>query len=729
LRSNPSGTIIGIGARVAAATLAIGLIFGGAVAVGAPSGASAARVAAPAATATAAATTATTATKAPSVTAVPATATSSPTVTALPATATGTPTRTATGTPTRTATGTPTRTPSATATVAASATTRPTGTARPTTIPRASLRAVGSTTTQRGGVITVSGRGFAPNETVTLTLSGVSGTAASAVADPHGAFAPTGVGIPFALAPGRQTITATGTASKRSATLTIRVLQLTTRITLSPSTVSPGTTETVRGTGFASQEQVTLSLNGGAVTTSPAVITTTNGAFTATFVAPPTLLRGANTVSAFGNQSRNSAAATLIGSLSRTAQFYYFAGAPNTGSSHSFIALLNPNAQPSSVRLTFYFDSGAQFTKLVSVRANAEQIVSAAAFGFPEGTFGLRVNADRLIAAQINVERDGQDGDAILGVSAPNLRWYLATGSTGGSFQERVSILNPSATLIAHVQLQLLTPVGQRSRTVVVTVYPHTNDVVNINGLLPNHNVSVAAIADQPVVVERGLTFGRGGAGLTTRLGVTNAATNWLFTDATTENNVHTIFTVENPGDGGALVTASYSSQSGGSLGSATVYVAGRSRATIDVARTVRGGGIAVAVTSNANVVVERAEYIGAPDQATAGSDVFGRNGTSTRVLFPGGNTNGRDEALILYNPSAVTAPVTAVFYGQNGQTVTQRLTLNPGAHQAIAVNTLNLTVNHGAVLSTTSPVGFIAEQGISNRSSTVQVSSQGLAQ
>jgi len=711
LRSTPSGTIIGIGARVASATLAAGLIFSGAAAVGAPSRASAARVAAPAATATVAATTAPTATTAPSATAtaVPATATSSPTATSAPATAT--------------------RTPSATATVAASATTRPTGTARPTTIPTASLRPVGSSTTQRGGVITVSGRGFAPNETVTLTLSGVSGTAASAVADPRGVFAPTGISIPFALAPGTQTITATGTASKRSARLTIRVLQLATRITLSPSTVSPGTTETVRGTGFASQEQVTLSLNGGAVTTSPAVITTTAGAFTATFVAPPTLLRGANTVSAFGNQSRNSAAATLIGSLARTAQFYYFAGAPNTGSAHSFIALLNPNAQPSSVRLTFYFDSGAQFTKVVTVRANAEQIVSAAAFGFPEGTFGLRVNADRLIAAQINVERDGQDGDAILGVSASNLRWYLATGSTSGSFQERVSILNPSATLSAHVQLQLLTPVGQRSRTVVVTVYPHTNYVANINSLLPNHNVSVVAIADQPVVVERGLTFGRGGAGLTTRLGVTNAATNWLFTDATTENNVHTIFTVENPGDQGALVTASYSSQSGGSLGSATVYVAPRSRATIDVARTVRGGGIAVAVTSNANVVVERAEYIGAPDQATAGSDVFGRNGTSTRVLFPGGNTNGRDEALILYNPSAVTAPVTAVFYGQNGQTVTQRLTLNPGAHQAIAVNTLNLTVNHGAVLSTTSPVGFIAEQGISNRSSTVQVSSQGLAQ
>ena len=722
MRSTPSGTIIGIGARVAAATLVVGLIFGGAVAVGAPSHVSAARVAAPVATAPAAATTAPTATKAPSATAtaVPATATSSPSATAVPATATSS----ATAVP-ATATGTP----SATATAAASATTRPTGTARPTTIARASLRAVGSTTTQRGGVITVSGRGFTPNETVTLTLSGVSGTAASAVADPHGAFAPTGISIPYALAPGTQTITATGTASKRSATLTIRVLQLATRITLSPSTASPGTTETVRGTGFAGQEQVTLSLNGGAVTTSPTVITTTAGAFTATFVVPPTLLRGANTVSAFGNQSRNSAAATLIGSLSRTAQFYYFAGAPNIGSAHSFIALLNPNAQPSSVRLTFYFDSGAQFTKLVSVRANAEQIVSAAAFGFPEGTFGLRVNADRLIAAQINVERDGQDGDAIPGVSAPNLRWYLATGATGGSFQERVSILNPSATLIAHVQLQLLTPVGQRSRTVTVTVYPHTNYVANINSLLPNHNVSVAAIADQPVVVERSLTFGRGGAGLTTRLGVTNAAANWLFTDATTENNVHTIFTVENPGDGGALVTASYSSQSGGSLGSATVYVAPRSRAAIDVARTVRGGGIAVAVTSNANVVVERAEYIGAPDTATAGSDVFGRNGTSTRALFPGGNTNGRDEALILYNPSAVTAPVTAVFYGQTGQTVTQRLTLNPGAHQAIAVNTLNLTVNHGAVLSTTSPVGFIAEQGISNRSSTVQVSSQGLAQ
>jgi len=173
----------------------------------------------------------------------------------------------------------------------------------------------------RGGVVVVSGAGFARDETVVLLVSGTR-AAVAARADAHGLLPATGVAIPYALAAGTHTITAIGERSKRRATATITVQQLTPTISLSAPAVSPGGSETVTGHGFAVRERVTLSLDGEALATTPSPIITSNGAFTARFTAPSSLRRGANTVSAIGNQSRVSAAAALTGNLVSRTQAY-----------------------------------------------------------------------------------------------------------------------------------------------------------------------------------------------------------------------------------------------------------------------------------------------------------------------------------------------------------------------------------------------------------------------
>ena len=257
----------------------------------------------------------------------------------------------------------------------------------------------------------------------------------------------------------------------------------------------------------------------------------------------------------------------------------------------------------------------------------------------------------------------------------------------------------------------------------------HTTATVNLASYAPTQGVSVVALSDVPVLVERTQTFGTNGQGLTTRAGATSPATEWLFAAGTTANGVRTVYTILNPGAIPATVTASFYARNGGALGSRSIVVGGRGRAQITLGDVVQGNTIAAVLTSDQCVVVERAEYTGASATAKSGSVVFGHNGAGVRWTFPAGNTTpGVDEALVLFNPSAVTAPVTATFYDSTGKTVTRQLTLAPTAHASIAVNTLGLAPQHGAVLQSGNGQGFIAEQGVTTVDARLLRSTQGIA-
>src|SRR5437763_429101 len=183
-------------------------------------------------------------------------------------------------------------------------------------------------------------------------------------------------GPPRARAAARQTATAAAqqgatTAQQTAAAQQLAAAQQTAttvkapaglNITLNPTTAGVGTPVTVRGHGFGRHEQVTLALGGAALGTARSVSTAADGTFTATFRAPRSLVRGANTVSAMGNQTRRSAVTTLSGRTPVAARFY-FAGGLNTARAHSFVQVLNTNRQPVRVGLTFYSSTGATSTK------------------------------------------------------------------------------------------------------------------------------------------------------------------------------------------------------------------------------------------------------------------------------------------------------------------------------------------------------------------------------
>ena len=724
----------------------------------------------------------------PTLTSVPATSTSpaatgtTPAVTSTPTgsnTTLPTPTRTATGsntalpTPTQTAstttaTGMPSTPPStpATATPIGSNTALPTSTGTATATPINT--GVGASTPTATPTSTTT-----PTLTLTPTPTPTGTTLPDATPTTASTVAPTVTNSPTASPTATATVTATGSNTALPAAPPVAPPTETAtpvaslpppslpRISLSQRMVSPGNPVTVSGVGFGRYERVTLSLDGVALLTSPAVVTTDgHGAFSATFIVSSSLLAGGNTVGAIGARSHASVTAPLLGVLAAGPQ-YYFAGAPEDAASgtHSTLALLNPNPQPAAVQLGVYYANGAVETESVTVGATGERLVALTGLAGravpqpgvtgPRRTLGVTVEANRPIAAQIDVTRRGRDGSLLLGNAGLATRWYLAEGYTGLTFHETVSILNPDFTHAARVTLHLLPGGGRAGRAVTVVVPRHTNGVVDINRLMPGRAVGLVVTSDRPVAVERTLTFARmrvqsgpgarlhaprnqaTGYGETTRAGTTVAATSWLFAEGTTVNRFETYLTVLNPGDRAARVSVSFFGRSGRLLAGRTLRVAPLSRATLPVNRVLQASGVASVVMSDQPVVVERPEYFGSPNGvAVPGSDVFGRNGTGVKWSFPGGDMSGKDEFFLLYNPSPSAVPVNVTFYGIDDHSVIRRVVIPARARYTLNVNglALGLSTVNGAVLQSANGQGFVAEQTVFAPDHSSLQSTEGLA-
>jgi len=504
---------------------------------------------------------------------------------------------------------------------------------------------------------------------------------------------------------------------------------------LNPPTARPGVSVTVNGRDFGPDQIITLALDGEALTTRPAVIVSDRqGRFTATFVAPRSLLSGQNTVAASGAPGGRTTVAPLSSAPGVASQFYFAAG-EDSAAVHASLTLLNSDRRPVRVRLTFYGRTGGTAVRQVTVGATRERTLSVASLHVGAGPFGLAVRADRAIAATLTLSRVGRDGDVLLGSPDLATQWYLAEGYTNLTFHESVAILNP-ADAAARVTLRLLPVGGRRARSVVLRVAAHSEAVADVNRLLPRQALSISTDSDRPVVVARTLTFSSDragtGFGLTLRTGSTTPATTWLFAEGNTLDRFQTFLTVLNPNRAPARVTAQFYGASGRALGRRALTVAAQSRATLKLNAFLKDRGIASLVTSDQPVLVERAEYVGSPNSPyVAGSDVFGRNGPAARWSFPGGPGMGLSESLPLYNPSAVTIPIDATFYGRNGETRLFHFTLAPHAHDTVAVHRVSadFAPERGITLRATNGRGFVAEQTLFSPDHRTLLSTQGFAQ
>jgi len=692
-----------------------------------------------------------------------------PAATSASTTATGTPTSASTTAPTATNTGTTANTSTATVTTATATVTVTTATATVTvttatatvTTATATVTATGATATGATATMTTA---TTNTPTATVTMSTATATpspsvAASVSGTPSASPSATGTASTTATATATAT-TATGSATTTatsSATTTATSSATTPAIVTStptgaataantstpptPSTTNTSTatsTPTSTTTSTPTSTSTSTSTSAGlpsATSTAPAATATPTGTVSAatttgtaqsTQSALPTAGQGGPTATATPGQARPSTTATPA----LTARFY-FAGGVNLPSQPAFLDVTNPEGRPARVGVTFYDASGAVTGASFTVGAATHRTVPIAALTRRRGSFGLVVSSDRVVAAGLTLTRLGRDDDVLTGAIAPRRQWYLAEGYTGLTFHETVSILNPG-TQGTRVTLRLL-PNGGRTRTITAPVGAHRQVTVDINRLLPGRAVSVVVTSGRRVVVERTLTFGRGGYGTTARIGATGAATAWLFAEGATINRFEAYLTVLNPTARTAHVTARFYGRNGVLLGARGLVVGAGRRDTLRLNDFLAGQeGVASIVTSNQPVVVERPEYFGSPNAAgIPGSDVFGLNGTSPRWSFAGGDTSGKSEFLLLFNPGTQSMPVRVTVYDSDGRAHRVTVTLTPRDRYTLDVRRIfhGLTAARGETVESTDGRGFVAEQTVFAPDHTTLRSTEGLPQ
>ena len=140
----------------------------------------------------------------------------------------------------------------------------------------------------------------------------------------------------------------------------------------------------------------------------------------------------------------------------------------------------------------------------------------------PDAAYGMRIESDEPIVAERAVYfDDGRAGFDATGVAAPATEWFLPEGSTTGSFEEQLAVLNPQGQA-ANVQIEFRVQEGDAPAPQRFSIGPTTRLTLDINSSAPDSDVALRVTSDRPIVVERTSYFARPtGLGATSSTGLT----------------------------------------------------------------------------------------------------------------------------------------------------------------------------------------------------------------
>lgn len=188
-----------------------------------------------------------------------------------------------------------------------------------------------------------------------------------------------------------------------------------------------------------------------------------------------------------------------VGAVAPSQTWYFAEGAGGTDF-NTWILLLNPNADPAQVTVSFLQEKGQSQTVSYRVpptsRMNVwvNKIVSG-------GAVATKIQADRPIVAERSMYwANGRAGHNTLGAPAPANQWFLPEGSTGG-FNEWILLMNPGGNA-ANVTL---TFVDERGQSVAKSYQVPSSSRLNVfvNQIVSGSAISTLVQSDQAIVVER----------------------------------------------------------------------------------------------------------------------------------------------------------------------------------------------------------------------------------
>ncbi|MBV9542776.1 MAG: S8 family serine peptidase, partial [Chloroflexi bacterium] len=196
--------------------------------------------------------------------------------------------------------------------------------------------------------------------------------------------------------------------------------------------------------------------------------------------------------------------------------WYAAAGASRVGFD-TWLLLENPGSTPANVKVQFITDNGNVVTQTLFVLPHARNSLYTDPL-VQDSVYGIRVDSDQPIVAERAVYfSNGTAGYDAAAVPAPAAEWFLPEGSTTGSFDEQLAVLNPQGQPV-NVEVDFRPEGGDPPPPQKFSVGAMSETTIDINPFALDENVALRVIADKPIVVERVSYFAR-----PTGLGATNS--------------------------------------------------------------------------------------------------------------------------------------------------------------------------------------------------------------
>jgi hypothetical protein len=206
---------------------------------------------------------------------------------------------------------------------------------------------------------------------------------------------------------------------------------------------------------------------------------------------------------------------------------WYFAEGTTQAPFQMSLLVLNPNAQPTNVAVTFLTPDGTSLTRKYAIPPTTRLAINVNEV-VPDLGVATTVEADRPVAAERALYwRDSGLGTASAGATAPAFTWRFADGRTSNDFQEYLLLSNPNKNQ-ARVAVEFVLADGTRA-TQSVVMPGAARYTMAVHQLYPGQTAIAATVrSTQPIVAERSLFPGdpraatnRGGE---TALGVPEAS-------------------------------------------------------------------------------------------------------------------------------------------------------------------------------------------------------------
>lgn len=268
---------------------------------------------------------------------------------------------------------------------------------------------------------------------------------------------------------------------------------------------------------------------------------------------------------------------------------------------------------------------------------------------------------------------------------------YLAEGATGDLFDTQIALFNATGAPTT-ARLTFLKPDGSTQVTDVPLAGVERRTIVPeaIEGL-ESTAFSTVVESDQPIAVDRTMTWDSARYGSHAETGIVTPLTRWFFAEGATTAGFDLFYLVQNPNATPAMVSVRYLLASGAPF-TKTYTIAPRSRFNVWVNLEdprLAAAEVSADITSDVPVIVERAMYRSGGGQVFAmGHESAGVPQASAQWFFAEGATGSFfDLFFLIANPTDDLAQVEATYLKPDGSTIVKTYTVAPNSRFNIWVD------------------------------------------